>query len=382
MNIAVDESIPKITQARHPALGKRSLLIIGAVAGAFAMLAFALHWFTQGRYLEQTDDAYVRVDWVPVSPKVAGYVAQVLVEDDQPVKAGDILLRIEARDYRAYLDQARAEQAQADAALASSQASLAVASSQIAEQQAALEQARALLQSARAEQGRASLDQRRYEALVKDNAASTQRLESARASSAQAAAAVQGTLAAQRRQATQLQVTQAREQLAQAAVEQAKARQAKALAGFQLASNALEDSVIRAPIDGVVGQRRVRQRQYVAPGQPLLAVVPVQQAYIVANYKETQLQRMRVGQPVDVAIDSYSGRRLHAHVASFSPGSGAVFALLPSDNATGNFTKIVQRFPVRILLDNVEQGGPVLPGMSVVTTVDTRDSAQAERHGE
>lgn len=138
--------------------------------------------------------------------------------------------------------------------------------------------------------------------------------------------------------------------------------------------------MIRAPLAGIVGQRRVRAGQYVVPGQPLLAVVPVQQAYVVANYKETQLARMRPGQPVEIRVDSFAGQPLHGRVASFSPASGNVFALLPSDNATGNFTRIVQRFPVRILLDPAPAGPQLLPGMSVVSIVDTRHAEVADGH--
>lgn len=389
MNIAVDESIT--VESEHEALiedrrlarrkrHKRNLMVLSAAAGLVVIVAVAAYWMMWGRYLEQTDDAYVRADWIPISPRISGYVAQVMVEDDQPVKAGDVLVRIEDRDYQARLDEAKAELAQAEAALASSRASLDMTGSQIAQRQAGIAQARANTQSMEAELRRARLDQQRYEGLVRDRAASTQRLEAARASFTQANAAVQSALASQRQQETLLRVAMARQQLAEAALQQQIARQAQAQAQLKLATHALEDTLIRSPIDGVIGQRKVRQRQYLAPGLPLMAVVPVQNAYVVANYKETQLQNMRVGQPVDVTIDSYSGRHLTGHVVSFSPGSGAVFALLPSDNATGNFTKIVQRFPVKIALDATE-GGPVLPGMSVITTVDTRPDAQVARHG-
>ncbi|MGU2594855.1 HlyD family secretion protein, partial [Pseudomonas aeruginosa] len=154
-------------------------------------------------------------------------------------------------------------------------------------------------------------------------------------------------------------------------------------ASLALASNELEDTLIRAPIAGVVGQRRVRQRQYVTPGLPLLAVVPVEQSYVVANYKETQLRRMHPGQPVEIRVDSFPDAVLHGRVDSFSPGSGAVFALLPPDNATGNFTKIVQRFPIKVVLDpDARQQVAILPGMSVITEVDTRQESEAARHGQ
>ncbi|NWD88687.1 HlyD family secretion protein, partial [Pseudomonas sp. K5002] len=176
------------------------------------------------------------------------------------------------------------------------------------------------------------------------------------------------------------QVLQARRQQAQAQIVEHQARIGEAQANLALARNALKDTEIRAPFDGVVGQRKVRRQQYVMPGLPLLAVVPVEQAYVIANYKETQLQHMAPGQSVEIAVDSFAGAHWHGKVESIAPGSGAVFALLPPDNATGNFTKIVQRFPVMIRLEPGESR--VLPGMSVIATVDTRPAASQEHvHG-
>jgi membrane fusion protein (multidrug efflux system) len=374
MNIAAHdidhrEALAKARQLRR----KRQMQAGAAVLGLCAAVGFAAYWWLDARFLESTDDAYVRADWVPVSARINGYVAQVLVSDDQPVKAGQVLVRIDDRDYQAHLAQARAALDEADAAVRAGRASLDVAHERVAEQQAAIAQAAAQVDGARAESQRASLDRQRYQGLVHDQAASAQRLESAQSSFAQARASLDAALARQRQQDLALTIARGREQLAQASLQGQVARQAQAQAQLTLADNALQDTLIRAPMDGVVGQRKVRERQYLAPGLPLLAVVPVQQAYVVANFKETQLQYMRPGQPVELRVDSYGGERLHGHVASFSPGSGAVFALLPSDNATGNFTKIVQRFPVRIVLDAHDHSAPILPGMSVIATVDTRD---------
>ncbi|NWD74068.1 HlyD family secretion protein [Pseudomonas gingeri] len=389
MNIAVDEknvyhdeheSVVQQLMHERKQRRKRNLILLGGAVLLCAAVIFGLYWMTVGRYLEQTDDAYVRADWIPISPRVSGYVAQVLVEDDQPVKAGDVLVRIDDRDYQARLEQARAELAETEASVAAQQANLQVTDGLITQQKAGLAQADAQTRSARAELHRAGLDRQRYEGLVRDHAASAQRLETASASYLQASAAVEMSQAMQRQQDTRLNVAITRRQLAEASLKQQMARRSQAQALLSLATNALEDTLIRAPIDGVVGQRKVRTRQYVAPGLPLLAVVPLQQAYVVANYKETQLREMHAGQTVDISVDSYSGRKLKGHVVSFSPGSGAVFALLPSDNATGNFTKIVQRFPVKIQIDQHDEGGPILPGMSVITTVDTRPGTQGAGH--
>ncbi|HEN8802429.1 TPA: HlyD family secretion protein [Pseudomonas putida] len=381
MNVALDRTAPAETAQQTRARSRRRLACItsGSLA-AITLLAFTSYWLTTGRYLETTDDAYIRADWVALSPRVAGYVAEVEVADDQPVNAGDVLVRLQNRDYRARRDHARAGVAEAQAALAAAQASRQVANERIYQQQQAILQAAAAVRSATAEQHRTELDMQRYRGLVRDDAATVQRLETASARATQAQAALQAAQAALREQRSQLAMAKARSAQADAELHQHAAALTRAQAHRQLAEQDEQDTVIRAPITGVVGQRRVRAGQYVVPGQPLLAVVPLQQAYVVANYKETQLARMRPGQPVEIRVDSFASQPLQGHVASFSPASGNVFALLPSDNATGNFTKIVQRFPVRILLDTPLQGPKVLPGMSVVSTVDTRPAEVADAH--
>ncbi|MFR0690613.1 HlyD family secretion protein [Enterobacterales bacterium AE_CKDN230030158-1A_HGKHYDSX7] len=383
MNIAVDDKHTDSADQAAQRDRKRRRIWLGSSVLAAAALGFGFYWAGIGRYLEDTDDAYVRADWITISPKVSGYVAEVLVEDNQRVAAGAALVRISDRDYQARLQQARAKQAGARAAIAAQQAALATLDARLKEQQALIDQAAADLDSARAERQRAQLDYQRYRDLVAQRAASEQRLESVTADFARARSALTGAEAAATRQRTRLGVLQASREQAAAQLQQQQARAAEADAGLALAENEQEDTLIRAPIDGVVGQRRVRQRQYVTPGLPLLALVPVEQSYVVANYKETQLRRMRPGQPVEVRVDSFPGAVLHGRVESFSPGSGALFALLPPDNATGNFTKIVQRFPVRITLDaDARRQVPILPGMSVIAEVDTRDGGEAQPHGQ
>jgi len=374
MNSAVDEKTTPLVTAK-PARSKRQRLYwLGGTALLLATCGYGLYWMKTGRYLESTDDAYIRADWITISPKVPGYIAEVLVADNQSVAAGDPLVRIHDRDYQARLQQAQARQRESRAAVSARQAALATLDARLEEQQALIDQANADTTSAQAELKRARLDQQRYRELVAQQAASNQRLESASAGLAQARSAVARAEAAVRRQHTRHQVLLAERTQALALLEQAKARCAEADAGLELASHDLDDTLIRAPIAGVVGQRRVRQRQYVTPGLPLLALVPVEQSYVIANFKETQLQRMRPGQPVEIRVDSFPDQPLHGRVDSVSPGSGALFALLPPDNATGNFTKIVQRFPVKVLLDDdARQQLPILPGMSVIAEVDTHE---------
>ena len=378
MNAAVETPTPTPT-AEHATIRPRRRLVYigGAGLGVLALLALAGYWFTTGRYLESTDDAYIRADWVALSSRVAGYVATVEVEDDQPVQAGAVLVRLQDSDYQARRDRARAAERQAQAAIDAARAHRELAMQRIEQQAQATLKAEAAVHSASAERRRSQLDLQRYQGLVRDEAATTQRLEQALAAANQAKAVEQGAKAAWREQQAQQRMATAGAAQAEADLQQRQAAFESASAERRLAEQDAQDTVLRAPVAGVVGQRRVRAGQYVVPGQPLLAVVPVAQAYVVANYKETQLARMRPGQPVQVQVDSFPGHAFKGHVASFSPASGNVFALLPSDNATGNFTKIVQRFPVRILLDLPANGPQILPGMSVVTTVDTRTSQPA-----
>ncbi|MFK3972936.1 HlyD family secretion protein [Pseudomonas sp. NPDC087358] len=381
MNIAVEkEPVVGPGTAPHADLRlsrQRWWMLGGAGLAGLGIVAWGFYWFVSGQYLQTTDDAYVRADWVAVSARVSGYVAQVEVTDDQPVKAGDVLVRLESRDYQAIYEQAQAVVAEAEGALLAAQARQQVAAERVEQQREAIAQARAAVQSATAEDRRSQLDMQRYRGLVRDNAATQQHLETADAGAQQAHAALQGTQARLREQQALLAVTQAQARLADVQINARAAAQASVLARRTLAEQNRQDTVIRAPIGGVVGQRQVRSGQYVVPGQPLLAVVPVHQTYVVANYKETQLTHMQPGQPAIIHVDSFPDLPLRGHVASFSPGSGNVFALLPSDNATGNFTKIVQRFAVRIVLDE-PQAIQVLPGMSVTTTVDTRREAGAD----
>ncbi|AQW67973.1 MULTISPECIES: HlyD family secretion protein [Pseudomonas] len=381
MNAAVETPTPTPTTEHATIRTRRRLVYIGGAGlGVLALLALAGYWFTTGRYLESTDDAYIRADWVALSSRVAGYVATVEVEDDQPVQAGAVLVRLQDRDYQARRDSARAAERQAQAAIDAARAHRELAMQRIEQQAQATLKAEAAVHSASAERRRSQLDLQRYQGLVRDEAATTQRLEQALAAANQAKAVEQGAKAAWREQQAQQRMAKAGAAQAEADLQQRQAAFESARAERRLAEQDAQDTVLRAPVAGVVGQRRVRAGQYVAPGQPLLAVVPVAQAYVVANYKETQLARMRPGQPVQVQVDSFPGHAFKGQVASFSPASGNVFALLPSDNATGNFTKIVQRFPVRILLDLPANGPQILPGMSVVTTVDTRTPEPADAH--
>jgi membrane fusion protein, multidrug efflux system len=346
---------------------KKLLLALPIFAVALAGIG-VWYWWTEWRFLESTDDAYVDSDISVISPKIAGYIKEVRVRNNERVEAGRVLFIIDASDYAA-------KAAQAEAAVASEQATIATYGDRITLQHAMIEQAGAEIQSAGADLARAEADYRRYQALVTSDFASHQRFEQAKDDAAKAAAVLVKDRAALAAQQDQLAVLRSERR-----EEEAKLNQARA--NLQLARNDLANTVIRAPIAGVAGNRAGQIGQYVQPGTQLLSLVPLPRVFVTANFKETQLTWMRPGEPVEVAVDAYPGQVLQGRVESFAPGSGAEFSLLPPDNATGNFTKIVQRVPVRI---GLPARGPLArllrPGLSVTVTVDTRAEALNEVDG-
>jgi len=331
-----------------------SLIAVAAVAGG----AVGGHWWwTEGRFVEATDNAYVEGDISSISPQIDGYVAAVLVGDNQLVKAGDVLVRIEDRDFKARLEQA-------NAAVETAQANSGTLKSQILYQQTRIAQAQAELEASNAEARRAQQQYDRYAKLVNDKVISHQEFDDAEATLVKGKADVIRGAAAINAEQAQLVVIQAQLKEAEAKVDQS-------VAEAQLAANDLDKTVIRAPIDGVVGNRGVRVGHYIKSGTELLALVPTD-VYVLANFKETQLTHMKPGQKVEIDVDAYPDTPLTGEVESFAPASGALFSLLPPENATGNFTKIVQRLPVRI---KVASGnalhGMLRPGLSVEAKVNT-----------
>ncbi|MFR0690431.1 HlyD family secretion protein [Enterobacterales bacterium AE_CKDN230030158-1A_HGKHYDSX7] len=352
---AVDTAKPKSRKALKLAVATAALLGVGAYAG---------HWWLDGRFLEKTDDAYVGGDVTVISPRVAGYIAELKVADNQLVHAGDLLARIDDRDYRAAL-------AKAEGAVHAEEAALTNVDAQASLQDALIRQSQAEIDAAAAEEVRTRDDQRRYATLVRTNAVSVEAAQradasfkSARANSDKAHASL---LAARR----QLDVIHSQRQQAQAALEQA-------VAARDLARLDLSYTELRAPVDGYIGNRRARVGSYVAAGTQLLAVVPAQGLWVDANFKEDQLARMQPGQAVTIEADILPGKVFHGHLDSLAPATGAQFSILPPENATGNFTKIVQRVPVRVHLDDADgRLGDLRPGLSVLVEVDTR----AHEHG-
>ncbi|WIW47333.1 HlyD family secretion protein [Bradyrhizobium sp. 62B] len=350
---------PSRQAIRRAAIGL-ALAIGVAVAGDYGY-----DYLKTGRYLESTDDAYVKADSTIIAPKVSGYIAKVLVADNERVRAGQTLARIDDRDFRTALDQAKADVAAAEASVRNIDAQLEL-------QQPVIEQSTADVAAADANLKFAQEERARYDDLMKSGSGTIQRAQQTdaalRASSAQAQHAKFGLLAAQRK------IDVLTTQRAQATAQLARAR-----AVAQQAALNLSYTEINAPVDGTVGARSLRVGQYVQAGTQLMAVVPLDAVYVIANFKETQLTHVRPGQPVELHIDSFRDKTLRGHVDSLSPASGLEFALLPPDNATGNFTKIVQRVPVKIVLDDHSLAGLLRPGMSAVPTVDTKQAVLAAR---
>jgi membrane fusion protein (multidrug efflux system) len=338
----------------------RRLLIIGASLLALAGAgSFGWQYWTVGRFQVSTDDAYVKADNTTIAPKVSGYLSDVLVADNEPVKTGQVLARIDDRDYAVALEQAMADVAAARAVAETKQASLVA-------QQSVIDTARASLEVDQANLTYAQQEDKRYAYLVTTSAGSVQNAQQAASRLAASRASVTRDTAALETATRQVDVLKAEFAQAQAAL-------ARSVALQKQAELNLSYTAIVSPVDGVVGNRTLRVGQYVQAGTQLMAVVPVAAAYIVANYKETQLTDVRPGQPVTLSVDTFPGVTFKGHVDSIAPASGQEFALLPPDNATGNFTKIVQRIPVKIVLDaDSPLAGELRPGMSVYPSIATR----------
>src|SRR6185312_6293514 len=343
----------------------RRLLMAGAAVAVLSGAAwYGWNYWTVGRFLVSTDDAYVKADNTTIAPKVSGYLTQVLVGDNERVKAGQMLARIDDRDFIVALDQARADVAAAQATVASKKAQLDV-------QQAVIEAARATVEVDTAARTFAVQENKRYTDLAATGYGSVQNAQAAQSKNAGAEAAIQ-------RDQANLVSALKQVDLIKAELAQAVAASARAAAQQRQAELNLGYTTVTAPIDGVVGNRTLRTGQFVQAGTQLMSLVPASGAYIVANFKETQLTDVRQGQAVNIAVDMFPGKPVHGHVDSIAPASGQEFALLPPDNATGNFTKIVQRIPVKIALDAETTPAIALrPGMSVIPTIATRSAPTA-----
>ncbi|GBQ14368.1 multidrug resistance efflux pump [Acetobacter cibinongensis NRIC 0482] len=332
------------------------------------MIAWLLWHQFHGKYLESTNNAYIEADIVTASPRISGYVDQVYVHDNEDVKAGQPLVHIDVQAY-----QAKARQAQARIEVARTQAASARAS--IDEQEAAIEQSHAQFMAAESDARAAREEVTRYQPLAKTGAETQEKLTSLRTKAAKYEAdakAARATWVQSQRHIATLQTQ----------VEQALAQEHGAQAELDAESVSVHAAIVRAGIAGRVGDRSVCLGQYVQPGTRLLSIVPLDRLYITANFKETQVRRMQVGQPVSVSLDARPDIMLHGRVESLSPATGSLFSLLPPQNATGNFTKVVQRVPVRIGFSvPPELQGQLVAGLSVEVEVDTKKTVAHPQEG-
>jgi membrane fusion protein (multidrug efflux system) len=339
---------------------RKALLSVSVVAAIAASVYYGHDYWTIGRFVVSTDDAYIKADSTAVAPKISGYLAEVLVGDNQPVKEGQRLATIDDRDYANALDQAKADVAAAGATVDAKKAALITQESVIAAAQASVD-------VDHANETFAEQNDKRYARLATNGYAPVQTAQ-------QAASQIAANRATTARDIASLAAATKRLDILKAEVAQAAAALAHDTAVRHQAELNLSYASIVAPIDGVVGNRTLRVGQYVQAGTQLMTVVPTKAAYIVANFKETQLTDVRPGQPVDIDVDMFPGHVYHGRVESLAPASGQEFALLPPDNATGNFTKVVQRIPVRIVIDaDGAASGDLRPGMSVTPSIDTKN---------
>ena len=345
---------------------RKKVILFGGIAALLAAgVWYGQYYYFTGRFLVSTDDAYVGVHAATLAAKVPGYVAAVKADDNTKVHSGDVVATIDDGDYRIAVAAAHAN-------IATQEASIERIGKQVAAQVAAVAQAKAQLASANANAKRSELELKRQQQLAVQQFASQQKLEQAQSDRDQAQATVLGAQAAVEAADTNVAVLKAQQQEAARSLDQLKTTLAKA-------ERDLSFTVIRAPFEGVIGNRAIQSGDYVQSGQRLASLVPLDDVFIDANFKETQLAELHPGQPVSIAVDALDGHAIAGTVESVAPASGSVFSLLPPDNATGNFTKVVQRIPVRIRVPAKVGAEEVLrPGMSVVVTVDTKPGAKSQ----
>jgi membrane fusion protein, multidrug efflux system len=350
------------TAAAKPKSRRKTVLMTLGALALIGAVSFGYYYFTVGRFFISTDDAYVGAYMSIISPKVSAIVESVPVVDNQHVAQGETLVQLDPGDYRLALEQAQSK-------LATQLAAITTYDAQIKAAEASAEQARAQLMSAKANVVKADADYNRTSALTAKDYSSKAALDTAIATRDSGYAQVKANEAG-------IQSAEANVHMLQAQREQAKKVATELRVAVSQAERDLSFTTIRAPFDGVIGNRGVQAGDYVTPGKRLMAVVPLDKVFVDANYKETQLPPIQVGQTASVSVDSLNGEALKGTVESLSPASGSRFSLLPPENATGNFTKIVQRVPVRIAIPASEAKGRLRPGLSVVVSVDTRTTPQ------
>jgi membrane fusion protein, multidrug efflux system len=355
----LDPPKPRFTLRAPPDWLWRTIVFLLALGALILITTRWTVWESNARH-QRTDDAYLQSDLTPIAAKVAGYVRSIPVQDFQRVHAGDVLVQLVDDDYRATVDQLTAS-------VAAAEASIEALKAQHSLQTANVDAAKATISATTANVEQNERDLNRQHRLLASGSSSTEAGEKLQTARAQLAAQLSQNHAQQSAASRQLQVLAAQEAQAEASLAAQKA--ALAIAKINLGY-----TTIVAPQDGVIGVRQVKPGQFVGLGTQVTTLTPLPNVWVVANFKETQLTHMVVGQKAEIRVDTFPGRKITGHVQAFAPGSGQQFSLLPPDNATGNFTKVVQRIAVKILIDDADGLADRLrPGMSVVATVDTKD---------
>jgi membrane fusion protein (multidrug efflux system) len=348
-----------MSEVKSRSSARRWLIVLAGGAVAIVIIAWLVHYFLVGQYFVATDDAYISADSSMVAAKVSGYVTEVAVRQNQRVSQGQLLAEIDPRDYQAALASAKADATAAQAQISSEQAQLPL-------QQAKIQAAKATLQGDAARLDYAGANARRYARLSHTGASTVQDID-------QAKTALDTARATQEEDQANLLGAERQVDVLNAGLAHAKASLIQAQAAEQQAQLNLEHTRITAPFDGVVANKTVALGDYLQPGTQIMAIVPLNHVYVLANYKETQITNLRPGQPVTINVDAFPGLHVTGRVDSVAPAAGQQFALLPPDNATGNFTKIVQRVPVKIDLNLTPANiGKLRPGLSVEPSIDTR----------
>ena len=366
MDAAVAGATP--LKVRKPPIASRKALL--SVSAAVLLAAGGAIYIAAPKSAESTDAAYLEADSSVVAPKVRGLVSEVLIQHNQTVHRGDPLVRIDPEEFDARVAAAQGDLQNAEAATQSGRAALVSLKAEEGLAAANVHAAQTLIGSADAQSARASADQRRYDNLVASGAVARRDADQYRAAAVTAQSDADHSRATLQVTREQALVTGAKQAVLSANLAQAEAAVTRARAALDLARQDQSHTVIRAPIDGVVGDRQAQPGDYVQPGTRLLTLVPLGALYVTANFKETQIARMVAGQAAVIKVDALPGIKLHGEVDSFAPGSGSQFSLLPFEPGTGNFTKIVQRVPVRIRLDaNQPALARLRPGLSSTVTV-------------
>lgn len=364
--LVIDEAISADTQKP-----RKLPRVLVAIVIALALIALGIWWIETPKSSESTDNAYLKADSSVIAPKVGGLIAEIFVQENQPVKLGDPLVRIDAKEYDARLAAANAAVADAEARVSVALASLSALGSEQSLAAARTRTTQGAIVSADAEAERARIDRTRFEQLAAQGFATRRDTERVQAGTIAASANADQRRADREVAAQSAVVTQAKRPVLLAELARAKAAVASALAARDLALQDQGHTIIRAPSAGIIGNREIRVGDFVKPGSQLMRLVPSQNLYVVANFKETQTQRMLVGQTVEISVDALGGDTVMGKIESFAPASGSEFSLLPFEPGSGNFTKIVQRIAVRIRLDPAQKPVARLrPGLSVTAKVD------------